>query len=237
MSQSLLHQGKRSNLLHSVVVYDYAYGLNPFFIRASARTYHLVSTAFRATSQSLLHQGKRSNQHHGGCVHCQHGVSIPSSSGQALELRFALRRHGVGFGLNPFFIRASARTAHMARMFAAKAGLNPFFIRASARTQRPFVAAVRTPGSQSLLHQGKRSNAAQHAGRACERVSIPSSSGQALELRELGDEPPRLVGLNPFFIRASARTSTIASCCGMRTSQSLLHQGKRSNYTEMAVFI
>ena len=118
--------------------------------------------------------------HSGGSRRVQR-VLIPSSSGQALEPVLGPLAWVSWLRLNPFFVRASARTERRHRQrLPGGSSLNPFFVRASARTSKPSCygpsARVLIPSSsgQALELDG---GAELHPG----FVLIPSSSGQALE--------------------------------------------------------
>ena len=129
--------------------------LNPFFIRASARSETGAAGVVRRV------------------------VLIPSSSGQALGHPLQGAFHGRRC-LNPFFIRASARSPSTAwNPNTWPPGLNPFFIRASARSRNHGAARPAQRLNPFFIRASARSMTVT-AGNSVFAVLIPSSSGQAL---------------------------------------------------------
>ena len=183
-SQSLLHQGKRSNVAERQPNRHSASRLNPFFIRASALTCEgdRYGDAELIQSQSLLHQGKRSN---GGGGRADRGERQSQSllhQGKRSNSSAVPKLRSERPESQSLLHQGKRSNTETGGAKLALSGLNPFFIRASALTTFR-MATARWRRSQSLLHQGKRSN----DGRAIR-------PGLAL------------LSLNPFFIRASALT-------------------------------
>ena len=131
--------------------------LNPFFVRASVRTYYCKKLTLELPSQSLLRQGKRSDLR-------KNGIKPLYALSQSLLRQGKRSDHIVAndanyaVGLNPFFVRASVRTTLTDTPCTASCRLNPFFVRASVRTTSITDEWANRPTSQSLLRQGKRSD-------------------------------------------------------------------------------
>ena len=172
--------------------------LSPFFIRASAGRGAGSRTSGSTMSQSLLHQGIGRTGLLGGEWR-QYRVSVPSSSGHRPDEGTSPPRSN-RLCLSPFFIRASA--GHCSAISRGKPrGLSPFFIRASGGP------LLRYPGptaleSQSLLHQGIGRTTTGSRTSDETLVSVPSSSGHRPDMI-VGVCASAIVGLSPFFIRAS----------------------------------
>ncbi len=134
-------------------------------------------------SQSLLRQGECSNRGLRGHRAQRRSVSIPSSSGRVLEQEHINRAKGLR--LTSQSLLRQGECSNLAQCL---------------RLRRPCVSIPSSSGR--VLEQLRLIDACRTGW-----VSIPSSSGRVLERRPSCRRPAHARRLNPFFVRASARTT------------------------------
>ena len=207
-SQSLLHQGKRSNLFGKQELDAGRRGLNPFFIRASARTHHVARplSPNDGLNPFFIRASARTRISWQGTCRCQ--VSIPSSSGQALERQSGWEgRYRANVSIPSSSGQALELTKGVAR---GTLRVRVSIPSSSGQALEPGLMGTVTgySSSQSLLHQGKRSNPGSVMLKSLEMRPSQSLLHQGKRSNSSLRAKMRSATtcLNPFFIRASART-------------------------------
>ena len=181
LSQSLQHQGSRSDFNATMTAISSS--LNPFNIREAGQTQAEAIGVAEWLSQSLQHQGSRSDAS-------------------------TLWRTTYEYGLNPFNIREAGQTDPLTPRRPSRVSIPS----TSGKPVRPAAREAADPdaGSQSLQHQGSRSDSLRA------RCTKSTKSLNPFNIREAGQTgttviPRRRRRLNPFNIREAGQTEWMLS--------------------------
>jgi len=206
---------------------------SPLFIgELSSTPYAAGAVIVDQKFQSPLHRGTLFNLWVQGYKCALRLVSVPSSSGNSLQQVKSQAIAGNCQGFSPLFIGELSSTSTSADSPPPTHRFSPLFIGELSSTVLGEAIPISRRTFQSPLHRGTLFNPIQvQCVCAHPRVSVPSSSGNSLQRRQLGFSFAATLRFSPLFIGELSSTSLLLrEDFPSLEFQSPLHRGTLFNH-------